>query len=42
LLAYSETYLAGMPKWFQGPLINSLAKIAQWKGEDKSLYKYFM
>jgi len=42
LLAYSESYLAGMPHWFQEPLINALAKIAQWKGDDKSLYKYFM
>ncbi|MFC0776241.1 cupin domain-containing protein [Terrimonas alba] len=42
LLAYSQSYLPGMPHWFQEPLINALAKIAQWKGEDKSLYKYFM
>ena len=42
LLAYSESFLDGMPNWFQEPLINALAKIAQWKGEDKSLYKYFM
>jgi len=41
LLGYSESYLEGMPSWFQEPLINSLAKIAQWRGEDKSLYKYF-
>ncbi len=41
LLAYSESYLPVMPSWFQEPLINSLAKIAQWKGEDKALYKYF-
>lgn len=41
LLGYSESYLKGLPPWFQEPLINSLAKIAQWKGEDKSLYKYF-
>lgn len=41
LLAYSETYLPVMPSWFQEPLINSLAKIAQWKGEDRLLYKYF-
>ncbi len=41
LLAYSESYLPGLPSWFQEPLINSLAKIAQWKGEDKALYKYF-
>jgi hypothetical protein len=25
---------------FQEPLINALAKIAQWKGEDRELYKY--
>ena len=42
LLAYSESYLPGMPAWFQEPLINALAKIAQWKGEDRELYKYFM
>ena len=41
LLAYSESYLAGMPAWFQESLVNSLAKIAQWKGEDRALYKYF-
>jgi quercetin dioxygenase-like cupin family protein len=41
LLAYSESYLPMMPSWFQEPLINALAKIAQWKGEDKALYKYF-
>ena len=41
LLAYSESYLPGMPNWFQEPLINALAKIAQWRGEDKSLYRYF-
>lgn len=41
LLGYSESYLQGMPGWFQEPLINALAKIAQWRGEDKELYKYF-
>jgi quercetin dioxygenase-like cupin family protein len=41
LLAYSETYLPGMPTWFQEPLIIALAKIAQWKGEDRVLYRYF-
>ena len=41
LLGYSESYLPVMPGWFQEPLISSLAKIAQWKGEDKALYKYF-
>ena len=38
---YSESYLEGMPGWFQEPLINSLAKIAQWRGEDRELYQYF-
>ncbi|RXK59366.1 cupin domain-containing protein [Lacibacter luteus] len=42
LLAYSESYLKGMPGWFQEPLIAALAKIAQWKGEDKELEKYCM
>jgi quercetin dioxygenase-like cupin family protein len=41
LLAYSGSYLPAMPSWFQEPLINALAKIAQWKGEDRELYKYF-
>lgn len=41
LLGYSESYLPFMPAPIQEPLINALAKIAQWKGEDKSLYKYF-
>jgi quercetin dioxygenase-like cupin family protein len=41
LLGYSETHLQGLPRWFQDPLISSLAKIAQWKGEDRELYKYF-
>jgi quercetin dioxygenase-like cupin family protein len=41
LLGYSESYLPGLPSWFQEPLINALAKIAQWKGEDRELYKYF-
>jgi hypothetical protein len=41
LLGYSETHLQGLPRWFQDPLISSLAKIAQWRGEDRELYKYF-
>ncbi|MBA4055486.1 MAG: hypothetical protein C0490_12295 [Marivirga sp.] len=41
LLGYSESYLQGLPGWFQEPLINALAKIAQWRGEDRELYKYF-
>ncbi|MBO9154719.1 cupin domain-containing protein [Chitinophaga sp. GCM10012297] len=41
LLAYSESYLPAMPRWFQEPLIGALAKIAQWRGEDKALYQYF-
>lgn len=41
LFSYSESYLPGFPGWFQEPLIEALARIAQWKGEDRSLYKYF-
>jgi quercetin dioxygenase-like cupin family protein len=41
LLAYSETYLPNLPGFIQEPLINSLAKIAQWKGEDKALEEFF-
>jgi quercetin dioxygenase-like cupin family protein len=41
LLGYSESYLPGMPSWFQEPLIKALGKIAQWRGEDRELYKYF-
>ncbi|GAB3547091.1 cupin domain-containing protein [Spirosoma fluminis] len=41
LLGYSETYLDGIPAFIQEPLVKSLAKIAQWKGEDKDLKKYF-
>jgi quercetin dioxygenase-like cupin family protein len=41
LLGYSGSYLEGMPGIIQEPLVNSLAKIAQWKGEDKSLEVFF-
>lgn len=41
LLGYSQSYLPWMPAWFQEPLINALAKIAQWKEEDKVLQKYY-
>lgn len=41
LLGYSETYLEGLPGWFQEPLIEAFAKIAQWRGEDGELYTYF-
>ncbi|PSR56370.1 hypothetical protein AHMF7605_24165 [Adhaeribacter arboris] len=41
LLGYSGTYLPDIPGFIQEPLVNSLAKIAQWKGEDKALEKYF-
>lgn len=41
LLGYSESYLPMMPCWIQEPLINALGKIAQWKGEDRELFKYF-
>lgn len=41
LLGYSGTYLPDIPGFIQEPLVNALAKIAQWKGEDKALEKYF-
>jgi quercetin dioxygenase-like cupin family protein len=41
LLGYSGTYLPDIPGIIQEPLVDALAKIAQWKGEDKSIQKYF-
>jgi len=41
LLGYSGSYLEGMPSFIQEPLVNSLAKIAQWKGEDKDLEVFY-
>lgn len=35
ILGYSDSYLEGLPGFIQEPLINSLAKIAQWKGAAK-------
>jgi quercetin dioxygenase-like cupin family protein len=37
ILGYSETYLTTMPGIIQEPLVRALARIAQWKGEDKDL-----
>jgi quercetin dioxygenase-like cupin family protein len=41
LMGYSGSYLQGLPSFIQEPLVNGMAKIAQWKGEDKTLEKYF-
>jgi mannose-6-phosphate isomerase-like protein (cupin superfamily) len=41
LLGYSGSYLEGMPSFIQEPLVNSLAKVAQWRGEDKELEKFY-
>jgi len=41
LLGYSGSYLEGMPSFIQEPLVNSLARIAQWKGEDKALEMFY-
>ena len=41
LLGYSGTYLPDIPGFIQEPLVDALAKIAQWRGEDKDLEKYF-
>jgi quercetin dioxygenase-like cupin family protein len=41
LLGYSGTYLEGIPPFIQEPIVNSLAKIAQWQGEDKPLEGFY-
>jgi mannose-6-phosphate isomerase-like protein (cupin superfamily) len=41
LLGYSGSYLEGMPSFIQEPLVTSLARIAQWKGEDKDLEVFY-
>ena len=41
LLGYSGSYLQGMPSFIQEPLVNSLARIAKWKGEDKELEVFY-
>lgn len=40
-LGYSETFLPGMPAFIQEPLVNSLARIAQWTGKDEELKEFF-
>lgn len=40
-LGYSGTYLPDMPPLIQEPLVDALAKIAQWTGEDQDLQKFF-
>ncbi|MFC4874422.1 cupin domain-containing protein [Negadavirga shengliensis] len=42
LLGYSETYFGGIPAVVQAPVVNGLARLAQWLGHDKDLKKYFM
>ena len=41
MLAYSETYMPGMPGFIQEPLVGALARIAQWRGEDAELQEFF-
>lgn len=41
LLGYSGTYIADIPPVIQEPLVDAFAKIAQWKGEDKSLEVFY-
>lgn len=40
-LGYSGTYLPGLPPAVQEPLVDALARIAQWTGEDQDLQKFF-
>lgn len=40
--SYSNSYPPSfLPTWMQEPFFDGLAKIAQWKGEDKALEVYF-
>jgi quercetin dioxygenase-like cupin family protein len=41
ILGYSDSYLEGLPGFIQEPLINSLAKIAQWKGAGKEMEQFY-
>ena len=41
LMGYSGSYMHGIPPIIQEPLVNSLARIAQWKGEDESLKVFY-
>jgi quercetin dioxygenase-like cupin family protein len=41
ILGYSDSYLEGLPGFIQEPLINSLAKIAQWTGAGKDMEQFF-
>jgi quercetin dioxygenase-like cupin family protein len=41
LLGYSETFLPNAPAPIQEPLVNALAKIAQWLGKDEELQVFF-
>lgn len=40
-LGYSGTYLPGIPPMIQEPLVNALARIAQWQGADAELKQFF-
>ncbi len=41
ILGYSDSYLPGIPGFIQEPLIQALAKIAQWKGADRELAPFY-
>jgi quercetin dioxygenase-like cupin family protein len=41
MLGYSETYFPNIPPPVQEPLVNALAKIAQWRGKDEELKVFF-
>jgi quercetin dioxygenase-like cupin family protein len=41
ILGYSDSYLKGVPGFIQEPLINALAKIAQWKGAHKDMEPFY-
>ncbi len=41
MMGYSDSYLPGLPSLLQESLFPALARIAQWKGEHKTLEQYY-
>jgi hypothetical protein len=41
LMGYSESFVPGIPQVVQEPLVNSLARIAQWLDKDDEMHVYF-
>lgn len=41
LMGYSESFVPGIPQVIQEPLVNALAKIAQWLDKDEEMQVFF-